>query len=180
MVFIIKVGTKIFRILKKVKHILNEIDYLIVDKDEVLDLIEKEGNFKKWIYTCQYGIEYKCIIIRNPIMNFLCGYVEVDKYNQFFGNNDYLNYRLDVHGGITYASEHLPNLNGNSWFIGFDCGHYGDLVIHKNMNVNFGLDNGIYRDMNYVKDQCEKLADQLSQYHISVKRLNKIKTIEKD
>jgi len=65
---------------------------------------------------------------------------------------------LDAHGGITYASQgndtYLPK---NNWWIGFDCGHLYD----KLPFMPIGVDNDIYRDMEYVTNEVNNLAKQL-------------------
>lgn len=57
---------------------------------------------------------------------------------------------LDVHGGITYADWAAWNLP-KVWLLGFDCGHVYD-------DPMFG---GTYKDLDFVKNECEHLAEQL-------------------
>lgn len=61
-----------------------------------------------------------------------CGYVGLSLYET---EDSMDNYKLfpTVHGGITFTS-HCPLRdscvglpNANLWWIGFDCGHYGDM-----------------------------------------------------
>lgn len=62
---------------------------------------------------------------------------------------------VDVHGGLTFSGS-LMNRDG-FWF-GFDCAHCNDLSPAYGESV-FG---GEYRDIEYVKAQVIKLADQLA------------------
>lgn len=84
-------------------------------------------------------------------------------------------YDITVHGGLTFADGcshgdeatsicHIPEPGqpDDVWWFGFDCAHYGDLtpeVLHRYPNPSYN--HGTYRDLNYVKDQVEKLAVQL-------------------
>lgn len=69
---------------------------------------------------------------------------------------------IDVHGGLTYAGP-MGNLEG--WWFGFDCGHAGDLSPGTYSQVlEMGIKNyprGTYRDIEYVRAECQRLADQL-------------------
>lgn len=59
---------------------------------------------------------------------------------------------FDVHGGITFSGRFK---NSPEYFYGFDCGHHGDL---QPAQPNWG---GVYRDFNFVREECLKLARQL-------------------
>lgn len=61
---------------------------------------------------------------------------------------------VDVHGGLTFSGE-LRNRHG-FWF-GFDCAHAGDMC--PKHGDRFCGDE--YRDLDYVKRQVIRLADQL-------------------
>lgn len=60
---------------------------------------------------------------------------------------------IDVHGGLTYSKMDEEKL----WRFGFDCSHAGDLIPDLS---GFMLD-GIYRNIEFVKSEVEKLAEQL-------------------
>lgn len=52
-------------------------------------------------------------------------YIEIPKTNKLFGKDyDYID--INVHGGLTYASDHLQDIKKDTWFIGWDYMHYGD------------------------------------------------------
>lgn len=126
-----------------------------------------------------------CIIRRNAQMGFLCGYVAVGPQHPYF-EKEYDDIDIDVHGGLTYAAAcdgdpdngvcH-PSENGDhAWWFGFDCGHARDLTPGTRETV-FNICNMMesslfsgtdltrecdqYRDVSYVKQQCEQLAKQL-------------------
>jgi hypothetical protein len=64
---------------------------------------------------------------------------------------------IDVLGSLTYSGEGVVGLeNEKLWWFGFDTGHYGDLV------PRLGLSDGVYRDLEYVKEETRRLAEQLS------------------
>ena len=66
---------------------------------------------------------------------------------------------IDVHKGVTFSGK-LSGVSDSDWFFGFDCGHAGDLM-PEYTNKAFS-DNNTYRTYEYVKEQCEKLAEQLA------------------
>lgn len=66
---------------------------------------------------------------------------------------------FDVHGSVTFSGE-LRNQTG-FWY-GFDCAHAGDLC--PAMEARYGRDwDSVYRDMEFVKAECESLANQIAQ-----------------
>jgi len=119
------------------------------------------------------------VILRHPSMLHLCGYVRVPKNHRFYGKKNSWNVNYEVHGGVTFlgrfpmVSKGLPStlqLMKHHWWIGFDCGHLGDLqpgmaallsqagaALPGFMDAN----NSIYREWGYVREQCELLAAQI-------------------
>ena len=65
---------------------------------------------------------------------------------------------LEAHGGITYSgsSPNYPVPNDNLWWFGFDCSHDEDL------QPKLSYSTGTYRDFQYVKEETNKLAEQLA------------------
>ena len=45
-----------------------------MNKEQLIKLIEKEGDSLQWEYTCSNGVIFTCDILRNSL-KFLCGYV---------------------------------------------------------------------------------------------------------
>lgn len=106
-----------------------------------------------------------CAIRRGP-GGHLCGYVGVPKghalhgvqYDEELPNGTSLMLLVRVHGGLTYSAATVPleSKDGHWWF-GFDCAHLGDKVPH------FGdTRGGTYRTVQYVAQECDKLASQLA------------------
>ena len=120
-----------------------------------------------------------CLIVRNEVLGFLCGYVGVARGHPLFeasydddGARD-----LEVHGGLTFADKcqparaedhgicHAvePGEDDDVWWLGFDSGHALDLVPNTSSGYKFEIgDRATYRDFAYVADQCAKLAQQLA------------------
>lgn len=137
----------------------------------ILDKVKSEGNFKVFFYK-----DYKCMIRRIEDMGHLCGYVAIPKGHILY-KKSYTEieeeYDLIVHGGLTFSDffgkpEIDPNAYDNRWYIGFDCAHAGDLT--PNMYVKFPQiyhecdlihREGIYKDMEYVTEECKSLVDQI-------------------
>ena len=64
-----------------------------------------------------------------------------------------------VHGGLTFASNTIADENlQNSWVFGFDAAHLGDAT---NMLGEYGDPDDTFKDIDYMADECETLADQL-------------------
>jgi len=68
--------------------------------------------------------------------------------------------QFNVHGGVTYsgACYWLPKDTDQGFCYGFDCSHCDDLA----PGYSFSMD-GTYRNLAYVKAECESLADQLAE-----------------
>jgi hypothetical protein len=137
---------------------------------DILELIKIEGNEKKWTYTCENGLEFNCSIRRNTSGGHLCGYVILTPDNDFFGK-DYDDIPVSCHGGLTYASNQGPN-----WVIGFDCAHYDDLQpFYTDQDIY--NDNRVYKDMEFVTEECESICEQISDKSKSHRRSHKISQI---
>lgn len=73
---------------------------------------------------------YRCVIIGQK-HGHRCGYIEIPEGHLLYEKPyDDVTGLIDVHGGWTY-SEYTRNnypvaTNKNSWWIGFDCGHWND------------------------------------------------------
>lgn len=127
------------------------------------------------------GLAYR--IVRHPVMGHLCGYVKLTKHHPLYkaatarltrpkwgrpgqvetvrrGYNQRDLARLDVHGGTTFFDK-LSWARG--YWVGFDCAHFDDTV--PSMIVFGGLPKeyqGVYRDVAFVKEQVDQLAQQLA------------------
>lgn len=108
------------------------------------------------------GIEWR--IKRNAEMGNLCGYAKLplshDLYDVHYDNPKVVN--IEVHGGLTYSQ---VDSTDNRMEYGFDCAHFMDLVpgmakILPNYLENHSDDT--YRDIDYVKNECQKLCWQLA------------------
>jgi hypothetical protein len=142
-----------------------------MNKEELQKLIEKEGDELQWDYTCSNGVIIHCSIHRNDTKA-LCGYITLTPDNSLYGIG-YDELDLQAHGGLTYDAKHEDN-----WVIGFDCAHYGDLTPYFLLNGEYDFaQRGIYRNMEYVKSECENLAEQASVFSKSIVRYNKISQI---
>lgn len=119
--------------------------------------------------------EYKghdCICTFNR-HGYRCGYVST------MFHPDYYNLDVDCHCGLTYSGmlpiEYEPK---EVFYIGFDCGHVCDGIDTKSA-YDYGLideatkeqlEKSFYylsgcpvRDLEYVENQCKKIADQLEE-----------------
>lgn len=132
------------------------------------EIIKQEGDYFDWIYTAKNGLEVECHIRRNHTLA-LCGYVLITSDSQLYGldyDDIHSKISVSVHGGLTYHGK-----DEAGWIIGFDCAHAGDLC------PAFQNFDGIYRTKEYVIKECEKLAEEVSNYSGVIKRLEKIDSV---
>ena len=108
-----------------------------------------------------------CLIHRGPV-GALCGYVGVPPGHHHFGK-DYNDVDARAHGGLTFSAKcgetrengsgicHVAPGEPELWWLGFDCAHCDDLS--PQMTSHYGSE--IYRNIDYVKRECARLAAQL-------------------
>ena len=126
-----------------------------MNKEELNKIIESEGDKKEFYYR-----GFLCLILRNGSLGNLCGYVGIPKIMTSLYEVEYDNIRIPCHGGLTFSGDmkEYPN----TWFIGFDCAHSGDLCYYMLDYYNFS-NNDIYRDMSYVESELREMVDYI--YH---------------
>jgi hypothetical protein len=124
---------------------------------------------------------FPCVVLLMP-MAYRCGYVGIPKGHKYYGKNyDYI--PIDCHCGLTYSEKYLyGQLDENTWWIGFDCGHYCDgydveaakklyaddrqamtqitLLEQTGYYQVCNEDNPI-RTLDYCIEQCKRIVDQL-------------------
>lgn len=109
------------------------------------------------------------LIVRSDLGN-LCGYVAVPPGHPSHGK-DYDLVDVNVHGGLTYAGACSGEIchkvakgePDDVWWLGFDCGHAWDLIPYMVASHGpwlFG-EGATYKTVEYVQEECEKLAAQL-------------------
>lgn len=114
-----------------------------------------------------------CIARRKMRGGSWCGYVGVSEGHPAFGK-PYDDTNIDVHGGLTYSDFcdgaegegicHLPAPGepDRVWWLGFDCAHGWDLRPGDAARYPQWRDSSeTYKDLEYVKGECRKLARQL-------------------
>jgi hypothetical protein len=116
---------------------------------------------------CIYWIDettgLRCLAVRN-VMNLLYGYVGIPQGHPWYGkeyDDDALK-DVEVHGGLTFSAYNIKkdgqSADDNLWWLGFDCGHYGDLI-HNQHEL---IENN-HRNISYAQAECRKLASQAMQ-----------------
>lgn len=133
------------------------------------------------------------IALRHP-MGHWCGYVGVTLDHPAATTGE--STEIDVHGGVTYAAPcagrvcHVPAPGepAEVFWIGFDFAHGGDAApsrIDRDLDLSWSEDGrtqfwsggnlhnhvrGVYRDLPYVRAQCERAAVQLAAMHVPSKK----------
>ena len=109
-----------------------------------------------------------CLMVRNKRMGFWCGYVGIPPTHPHYGkDSDQLENHYKVHGGLTYSAAcrgdicHVPQPGESDhvWWIGFDCGHAGDMV--PSHIVDLASEGDAYRTLAYVQTATNLLAQQV-------------------
>lgn len=111
---------------------------------------------------------FTALAVRGP-MGAWCGYVALPPSHPAYKKR-YDALDVEVHGGLTYANEcageicHVPEPGEPDdviWY-GFDCSHAGDVMpalLAGDIKHDFAS-RDVYRDLAYVKNECENLAAQ--------------------
>jgi hypothetical protein len=114
-------------------------------KDEILKLIEEEGNEHRFIYK-----NVNCLLYRHDNLLHWCGYVDLPKDCKVSIDD------ISAHGGVNFDS-----VCDGVRRIGFDCGHGGDLSPWVLVSDFPFFDNSVYRDKEYVIREVKDMADQI-------------------
>lgn len=104
----------------------------------------------------------KCLARRHGFTGHWCGYVAIPEGHPWH-QVEYTDLpSIEVHWGVNY-SDHMEGESG--WWVGFDCAHLGDLSPHEIVNDDYGLREGVYRDLRFVRSECTRLAEQINEAH---------------
>lgn len=89
-----------------------------------------------------------------------CGYVEIPSTHPYF-EKDYMECDIYCHGGLTFAGKLNDDLNlpTNTFWLGWDYGHYGDLMGFMFLYSNVVTGNGYTTED--VVQECHDVIDQL-------------------
>ena len=124
------------------------------------DKLKKELNIYREHYK---GFEYWIIRpkVMTPIRNseslHLCGYVVIPRDSKYYISDDYDDYDVECHGGLTFADS-LEYLS-IPFCIGFDCTHSCDI---SELEPEYILDiSAKYRDVDFVRSECKSIINQL-------------------
>jgi hypothetical protein len=122
------------------------------------------------------GFEWE---VTNNGIGYRCGYVRVPLGHPWHGK-DYNDIDVEVHGGLTFAEMDADCHKGgedNAYWVGFDCGHYGDgrdysltwgrygdgeaaKATERAFEQQFKGCVGTVRSTEYVADECRSLCEQ--------------------
>lgn len=124
---------------------------------------QTEPDKKQWL---DEETGYPCLIVRQPTLGHLCGYVGVPSSHPWFGHEP----DASVHGGVTYGAKCNNHIcheveegeDDNIWWIGFDAAHYDDRSMLTEMYKEIlGPDTwGAYKGLAYMENECRSLAQQ--------------------
>lgn len=130
----------------------------LIEIEDIYELIERKGNLTEFYFK-----GYRCGVKVNEELMILCGYVAIPEDHSLFNKNSEL-YELKVHGGITfnelgYNCAGLSNKDNDKklQWVGFDCGHFGDLI----PGIGKVNENDELKDMRFVLNEIQGLVGQL-------------------
>lgn len=122
----------------------------------------------------------KCAVVQAREAQHRCGYVRVPPTHSLFGK-DYDAVDVKAHGGLTFAQlEPCTHEDGQGWWFGFDCVHFGDAMYDPDAKLeDMTTDEAKYvltirdrwpewrKDEHYwaqeeVEAETESLAEQLA------------------
>ena len=138
----------------------------------------EELDFVKWKYKGIVCLVKRAYVVEGFHLGHLSlgnlnGYIQVPKEHPWF-KKDYNDIDVEVHGGLTFGE---IRDEGEFW-IGFDCAHSFDIVpsieptrteTDKEICKKHGISPSSnllmrsYKDINFVKAECESMVDQLLQ-----------------
>jgi len=120
---------------------------------------------------------YKCCVLFMPLGH-RCGYVLVPHYHICCGQN-YKDIPIKCHGDLIYSSHRLMDTEYYGWWIGFDCGHRGDMPDRESQTryfgevkqnpffnmLNFMLGDygefGTVKNLDFCVQECKNIVEQL-------------------
>jgi len=117
---------------------------------------------------------YPGLMRRGP-MGQWCGYVAVPPGHPWHGlEMEVLDGLADCPGGVTYAAAchgeichtPAPGESDDVWWVGFDCGHAGDLIPGMLAITTIPLSlwrHGTYKPMDWVQSAVERLAEHCAE-----------------
>jgi hypothetical protein len=132
---------------------------------------------------------FPCLAVRHRRHGHWCGYVGVTREHPYF---EKCAYDLDVeaHFGLNFSAmcqvddddkEHgvchipEPGQTDEVWWLGFDCAHAGDLCpglesfvarMRQIVGIHFHSTD-TYKTLDYVRAECEHIAEQLKQAQVN-------------
>lgn len=93
-------------------------------------------------------------------------YLRIPKGKPLYGAEyDYANEFIDVHGGLTYASDGLLGVENDddSWFLGWDYGHCDDFAGYYLRNPNDYLATHNHKwTTDEIIEECKKACEELA------------------
>jgi hypothetical protein len=106
---------------------------------------------------------YPLVLLRGP-SGAWCGYVGIPAGHPWHGADEAALGHVAVHGGVTYsrsADEGIETLaeiadelrRPVTWFVGFDCNHFGDQNLLRGSRIR-----GAYRNVHYAAWEAIELA----------------------
>lgn len=133
-----------------------------MSEEDFIKTLKQEGNFIRRFYK---GFEYFIIrpsyfrgVIKDKDTSIhLCGYVVIDKKSKYYISDDYSDYKINCHWGLTYAGE-FKNLSVD-FCIGFDCAHCDDI---NYLSPEMAWVGSEYRNVEYVDRECKSIIEQLT------------------
>ena len=127
--------------------------------------------------------EYKgfpCVVVMQS-MGFRTGYVGIPKSHPLYGWG-YQDIDISCHGGLTYSHDSLVDQDDkDTWWIGFDCGHFEDgydfetakklfkdypgtirrIEVVQKTDLYGSYTSAYARSLSFCEEECRAIVEQL-------------------
>lgn len=127
---------------------------------------DNEPDYLEWT---DESTGFSCQILRDPKAGFLKGVVDVETLGRLFARNEKeILQVLDIGGMIEveFYYYHIPNILRTQ----FRCWNYHDLIPSGNY---WQSENATYKNIEYVKEGCRSICNDLSKIPLTVLKLEK-------
>ncbi len=128
---------------------------------------------KEWIYK-----EHPCFVVSNPL-GYRCGYVGVSPSSFFYGvhYDDVMEYGVCPDDRDLTFSDYAFTDKGffpEYWFIGFDCGHFGDRLDLEAAKIYYKDEPDVIKQIERYKKASDRVSFNDCTLEYNVETCNKL------
>ena len=129
-----------------------------------------EVDFEHSGFTCKVirVVKYEGVKLEHAFGGHFCGYVRIPQGHPWYGEKAY-DIDCSVHGGLSWSGP-PPFDNNDEWWVGFDCGHSGDIIpsMGKMLGEIREKDPMLKKLYNMHKDIRHLFAESYKTFHYAI------------